>query len=238
MSKIEYLDWDSSFFLKKIGKVEIVENNFTIDNVQNDFNDYDLVYVFSNHKLTDNSLLLVDKKVTYKKNITNCVGTSEITLYNNDYLEQLIELGLQSGKYSRFKLDKNFVDNEYERLYTKWIIKSVEDPNTEIFIEKKEDKIVGFVTLIKRDDQQAEIGLVAVDESYRGKGIGKKIMNIAINNAHSNNLKIMRVVTQLFNTPACKLYESIGFEIEDVKYIYHLWINEQNKNINIKRDII
>ena len=49
-------------------------------------------------------------------------------LYNSERhdFNTLKSLALSSGQYSRFNIDKNFVNNEYEILYNRWIEKSVE----------------------------------------------------------------------------------------------------------------
>ncbi|MBW8523163.1 GNAT family N-acetyltransferase [Chryseobacterium chendengshani] len=224
MLKINDLKWDSSFFNKKIGKVEITDEVFNIE--EHLLKSYDLIYIFSSQKLKNNETsTLVDEKVTYFKKIEKSEDHSEILFYDNNCHEQLIKLGLQSGKYSRFNLDPNFVNNEYENLYTQWVNNSISNADTEIIIEEFENLVVGFVTVVKNNAAQGEIGLVAVDEAHRGKGIAKKLMKQALAYFYKNNIKEVRVVTQLFNKPACKLYESVGFEIEDVKYIYHHWTN-------------
>lgn len=222
-SKIELINWDSKFFKKEIGKINISN----IEEFPNDqLKSFDLVYVFSQNDNLD--FKLIDKKIVYL--IENIEKTEnemlDVQFYNSDIdkYEELLLLTLQSGEYSRFKLDENFKNNEYEKLYKEWIDKSIsKDLAFEIIVKKIEDKIVGFTTLAKKSDELADISLVAVDSNYRGKGIALELIKKSIEVAKQKNFKKIQVVTQLDNEPANKLYLKAGFKEESITYIYHVW---------------
>src|SRR5690606_14128178 len=80
----------------------------------------------------------------------------------------------------------------------------------------------GFVTLGEKKDR-ADIGIIAVDQNHRGKGIGKALMSSAEKWASDKGYNSIQVVTQGDNVPACLLYESCGYKVESVAFFYHIW---------------
>ncbi len=126
--------------------------------------------------------------------------------------------------YSRFKIDPYFRNNEFERLYTEWIEKSVERRlANEVLIYNEGDELLGFITLALRE-KTGSIGLIAVDENQRGKAIGKKLIRAALAYFKDHKITTVEVVTQKANYAACRFYESCGFKIKSIVNIYHLWI--------------
>lgn len=60
-----------------------------------------------------------------------------------------------------------------------------------------------------------------VAPSYRGHGIGKKMMSLLTEIAKSLNLRTMLVETQSTNLPAIRFYRAVGFYIEGVDLSYY-----------------
>lgn len=225
MKSIEFLEWDSGFFQKKIGKV-ILGNEDKFEDFQ--IREYDLVYVFSeNDKL---NYPLVDKKVVLEfESIKSSEMSFDANCANfydsekNQYYE-LLSLALQSGSFSRFNIDKNFRNNEYEKLYTAWIDKSIsKELSTDILIKEIDSKIGGFLTMASKTNKVAEIGLLAVDDKLRGKGIASDLLSTAIAYAKFSGFEKMQVTTQADNIPAMNLYLKSGFKILSTTFIYHIW---------------
>jgi dTDP-4-amino-4,6-dideoxy-D-galactose acyltransferase len=231
----ELLDWDSKFFGYSVARV--VLDKYGCENLDELFEQIKsekikLTYFFVpsyetklNDLIAKRGLKLIDQKTTYAKE------TGKQSNYSNEIIEfqgeavkdKLIELGLQAGLFSRFRLDKNFSNNEYERLYGEWLIKSL---NKELalksFIAKEGSDITGITTLGKKTEF-AEIGLVAVDSKFRGKGIGYDLIHYADNVAFELGFKEIKVATQLRNAAACSLYEKCNFKIESIINVYHYW---------------
>lgn len=225
---IKKLEWDTAFFGYRVGQF-LVKTGEKVDvqNLLNEAENYKLVYVISDDKINSffKGLKLVDTKTTFvKQELTKADGV-DFNLV--DYLpgqdEKLQKLALQSGVYSRFRIDPNFVNKEFEKLYQKWLADSVNKivaDNVIIFNEHGECN--GFIT-VKFQNEFAQIGLIAVDEKSRGNGVGLALLNYVNNLAINNGLDKIKVVTQLENMAAMKLYEKAGYSIESKKYIYHLW---------------
>lgn len=232
------LDWDSQFFGYKIAcmkawKLETKRLHEIIGDLYK--NKISLVYCYSNpnDKISNKSLLnicgtLTDQKITFCKHVktdNNFLWPDYIKPYRLNYASNKLKLlSLQSGLYSRFNVDPNFINNEYEKLYLEWIDKSVKKYiSKEILVYYKDNDEKGFVTL-DIDAELGTIGLFAVDELERGKSIGKNLMNAALHYFEGKNVVRVEVVTQKTNIIACEFYNSMNFKIKNVENIYHLWM--------------
>jgi len=233
--KYEILQWDSEFFGFKIARID----NFTS---QKDFEqlleelklqEVKLAYCIAspqNNKANETFSKfanLVDKKTTFYQKIEpkQYQLDSNIEIYNQNTLTpELIELALQSGEFSRFKVDKNFPAGSFEKLYTKWIENSVNKQfDDAVYVYKIENKIVGLLTL--KDKQNiGTISLIGVDQSVRGQNIGSKLIQKTFYHYSQKNIFDIEVVTQLDNHLACKFYEKNNFKIKNIQNIYHLWL--------------
>jgi ribosomal protein S18 acetylase RimI-like enzyme len=86
--------------------------------------------------------------------------------------------------------------------------------------QKKNNRIVGEIHCQKLEPRKFHHVLgeltIAVDSSYHGMGLGKKLFQTLLNHVETNRKDILRVelITQEFNTSAIKLYESVGFKKE------------------------
>lgn len=232
------LEWDTHFFGYKIASIKAFEVG--VEKLNNIFRElkeqeFKLAYCFidpadkvSNESLKQFPGFLADEKVTYSIEVTeelNFPVTDHILTYNsNKASEKLKTLALQSGLYSRFKIDPDFHNNEFERLYTEWIEKSVERKLAdEVLIYSEGDDFQGFITLVLHENS-GSIGLIAVDENQRGKAIGKKLIGAVVQYFYDHKITTIDVVTQKSNYAACRFYESCGFKIKSIVNIYHLWI--------------
>jgi len=226
---IERLEWDSLFFGYEVGKMQINnQEKLNLDFFFKQAKKFKLIYVFSESDLFISKFKLVDKKVIFHQEIKNFNSEKEIVIesFNKDFhdFDQLKELALESGVYSRFLIDKNFKNNEYNKLYSRWIENAVDKINSfDVIIESKDEKIIGFTTLNKKSAILADLGLVAVSKEYRGLGIGKKIINESIQRSKQAGFKEIQVVTQLDNKAAIQLYTSANFKIAKITNIYHFW---------------
>ncbi len=230
---VERLAWDSDFFGYEVGKIDL-KNNMSLDYelFLIAASKYKLVYIFSKYSINYDLINLVDEKIIFEKILdfqfeeTN-KDTFDIQSFDENIhsVSQIKNLALESGIYSRFYLDKNFKNNEFEKLYISWIEQSINRKIAfEILVATNKNKtILGFITLRKKNENTVEIGLVAVSEASRGKGIAKKLLNFSFKKVKELGFKTILVVTQNQNIPAMKLYESVGFEIKEKTFVYHYW---------------
>lgn len=233
---LKLLPWDTAFFNLKIGSVQIdADNEIDICSILEEANrdGYDLLYIFNdiNSQLPEincpnYTVKLVDNKVIFSKLIENCDNEPEVESLksiNNYDLDRLYFLALESGHYSRYKLDGKLAIH-FERFYKTWIDNSINNTIAdEIFVYRTSSEIAGFVS-IKYGQDESVIGLIAVDPTFRGKKIGEKLMKKCFFESVRNKNKTITVATQLENIGACKFYHRMGMNIKNTNKIYHAWI--------------
>ncbi len=237
-NSLEILDWDSSFFGYPVARVtaSALPTALMAEIMQEAKNKkIRLVYVFadpvdtvSREAVIMNGGKLVDQKITFhtKIDVSKLGPVDEhIVQFEGDYpTEKLIDLSMQSGLYSRYKIDPGFVNREFERMYLAWIENSVNKKIADhIFVYTEDGKELGLVTLKARNDH-GQIGLIAVDEGSRGKAIGKKLIAAVIDQLYKKNIPDLDVATQLDNMDACNFYKKTGFTGIKTENIYHIWL--------------
>lgn len=219
---IQYLEWDSKFFGFRIGKLDLSLDslNFPKDS---EFQDYDLVYIFSDHPLKI-SAPLVDTKLIFKKVTSNHTVDERICTFDpilHSYKE-LLDLTYLSGHDSRFLKDSFFGEDAFKNLYKRWIDISIKEVEINVLIYYENNRILGFVTF-KNIEPNPSIGLIAVDPIAQGKGIGVKLMHAVESVLGPNKHLVVR--TQDTNKNACEFYQKLCFKIEHKQYIYHYVVN-------------
>ena len=90
-----------------------------------------------------------------------------------------------------------------------------------------EDGVVGHLFMWFRDDKKkiVRFGYVVVDDTKRGKGLGKELLKLAIQYAFEI-LKVEKITLGVFenNTFAHRCYQSVGFrEIENGAHFYRIF---------------
>ena len=230
MFKIERLNWDSSFFGYEVGKVEVNNSSFfDLDDFIQKTKDFKLIYLFSKQILNSPKIIEVDRKVVLSQFCTEIKGENNIKLQSFNVekhrFDELKKLALESGIYSRFYIDKNFKNQEYEKLYTRWIENAVNaDSALDIVIAvNNSNSIIGFATLNKKNELLADIGLVAVSKESRGIGVGKQLMEEVVLRSKQFGFEEIQVVTQMNNIAAMNLYQSTNFNIKEITNISHIW---------------
>lgn len=168
---------------------------------------------------------LVDRKVTFVAGLPEGrIAESEHIARVDQPTDRLRSLALQSGAYSRFKLDGRLPSGAFERMYTLWLERSLTgELAQEVLVFRQGQEEQGFLTLGVKHGR-ADIGLLAVDSSATGRGIGTALVNAAFGRAAAWGCAQVQVVTQGQNTPACALYARCGFTAESEEHVYHLWL--------------
>lgn len=238
----ELLQWDSAFFGFGIGKLELKDavmlGNEEIER-EMQRNKIRLLYIFN--KLDDHTdstrkdgiperwgATLIDRKVVYGKTLSldraAALPMSISQFSGKEPTNQLFSLALQSGIYSRFRLDKNFPQGSFERLYHLWMEKSVRKELADVvLIAGNDPETTGGMVTVSLKNGSASIGLIAVDEKSRGQKLGQQLMAAAEQSAIQAGINQITVATQLDNKSACAFYQHLGYEIKTVIEIFHWW---------------
>ena len=225
-NSIQFLEWDSNFFGFDVYAINS-NNKTTIRNQLLQLNKRvgSLIYLYTD--------IVVDKELLQKFN-GQFVGTKVILkkhlweVDSNNYISslkykiipsELLSLAIQSGAYSRFKLDKRLPSGSFESLYEKWLYKAIDNSKIETLVYKESDIIKGFISIEYSDE--AVVGLFAVDETIRGKGIGGILLTEAEFISKSRGYSILQIPTQKENYKACDFYSKKKYKITEEKRNYH-----------------
>ena len=225
MNNFEHLEWDSNFFELKIGRMqndESLDLNSALN--QRKKEKYKLIYLFSEAKV-ETVFPLVDEKVNYEYLISELEKETDLEFYPDQTVSpQLLKLAMDSGIYSRFKLDNKFPSHKFTKLYTLWIENSVNKTFADDIIIIKKDQIIAGMVTVKTEGGTGRIGLIAVDGNFRGQDIGTQLLNKCKTYFKQKNCSSIEVPTQLQNKGACNFYEKNGFKIKSISHIYHCWL--------------
>jgi dTDP-4-amino-4,6-dideoxy-D-galactose acyltransferase len=239
---IKLLHWDSDFFGFPTGRVFLEDALKTgakslLAHLQNQ--NIKLLYLFHDLSTEVDSVQksdliqimgarLVDARIVYGKDLSTISKTSlpetifEYTLPKAT--NRLYDIALESGVYSRFRLDPKIPTGSYDRMYRIWLDNSVNRKIADMVLVSKDEAgaINGMVTL-STQAETAVIGLIATHADARGKGVGSHLMQAAEHYALQSGKTRLTVATQKANEPACRFYSKAGYQVASEVEVFHWW---------------
>lgn len=235
-----HLEWDTAFF--GFGVARIIQSNLDEAELSNTLKilrdrGYRMVYWFVSAEQKETiriaktyGAFLADEKITYVKELVNVFDPLEVPIYTAVPYHgivpdaSLLKLALQSGEYSRFKVDPLFPQNLFYKLYACWITRSVaKEIAWEVLVVKEKNEILGCITLGNKGNR-ADIGLTVVAKHARHKKVGQALVSDADKCFVKRGYASAQVVTQRHNFGACRLYESCGYQIDKIENVFHFWL--------------
>jgi ribosomal protein S18 acetylase RimI-like enzyme len=88
------------------------------------------------------------------------------------------------------------------------------------FIARLNTKIVGALVLLKTRPKTMEIMNISVYEEYQNRGIGRQLINKAIEYAKESKIKTLEIGTGNPGVIQMMLYQKCGFRIVGVEFDY------------------
>lgn len=148
----------------------------------------------------------------------------QIEPYNGNQLNTLINLSLRAWTPVFDLLQKSLYPHVYQAFYPEsWQVsqqKAVEDvcsdEDTNLWVAVDNGSIVGFVAVkLHPEDSMGEIYMVAVEPDFQRQGIGKALIEYALNWMKNAGMSIAMVETagDEGHAPARNTYEKAGFEL-------------------------
>ena len=235
---IRYLQWDSDFFGLSVASLDGGHLQAETSKVAFDWcikEKIRCLYFLANGR--DSQTLqyaykagfkFVDVRVEMEFDFRNLQKTHAPSLEIKP-VTKVVELGCiqtlarKSHTDSRFFKDLNFDRIKCEKLYEEWIDRDFEKGNVLGFFPDDRENIKGYITFTMESSDVARIGLIALEDQFRGQGVGAELLNITIAMSKKLKTKKLIVVTQATNTSALRLYEKAGFRISDTKIWFHKW---------------
>ena len=89
----------------------------------------------------------------------------------------------------------------------------IENPDRIVYLAFVDNIIAGELRLRKNWNNYASIEDIVVDAEFRRRGIGRSLINKAIQWAKEKNLPGIMLETQNNNVAGCMLYQSCGFKL-------------------------
>lgn len=236
---VEFLEWDSDFFGKRIARANVTHLSPRSHIYLNDWcikENIDCLYFLadSNHQetittLEHNMFHFVDIRLTLAQQarLHDIRVPDHIHIryaVDGDY-DHLKTISKRAYVMSRFYTDEHFSEEDASRLYDIWLRNSIQTNYAEtVMIADLYEKPVGYVTChLNKPEGEGNIGLVGIAETARGNQIGQLLVNYAVNWFYSHNMPSVNVVTQGRNIAAQRLYQRCGFLTRSVELWYHKW---------------
>ena len=86
------------------------------------------------------------------------------------------------------------------------------DPDQDqVWVVENQSAMVGFLLLMHRQDNQAQLRYFILEKAYRGIGLGKRLMNEWMAFFHEKKYSSAYLYTTSGLDPALHLHESVGF---------------------------
>src|SRR5271156_693277 len=90
--------------------------------------------------------------------------------------------------------------------------RTILDPGGKILFAAAGERCVGCCALIRTKNKEFEVAKMAVDPSYQGAGIGRRLLYATIEEGRSAGAQRLYLETNHVLTSAIRLYESAGFK--------------------------
>ncbi len=243
--EIAILKWDSDFFKKTVAKINITSDedvNITATIKYCKQQLYQLVYIFadsSNTALANKRKIYLGTPINQKiilhiNNLTSVnipgqtnknlqISNARQTTLPPDFYNQILDLTLKAGAYSRFKLDEKIGTSFFEEMYRIWVTSLIYGENYRIIVAKNDNdttnEIIGFLAY-KIMDEEYQIDFMSIKEDYKSQGLGKALVKKMAEEISGNNY----VVTEIHkdNIGIFKFFLSLGFAVKESLDIYHV----------------
>ena len=147
--------------------------------------------------------------------------------YDEDIKDLLVQLQQHLADIDKEKY--NIVGDGYREKYFEKTLEEVKKCNGKILLYKDNEKIVGLIVgLINNDEterydfkapKRGRITELIVDKEYRGKRIGKQLLDEMTNYLKSIGCEKMLIAVFGYNESAIKFYEKNGYHIRMIDMI-------------------
>lgn len=242
---ITYLPWDSQHFGLRVGCLDLSRSDVAaVPQFLHAAKEsrFQLIYLcipcgaeLPGSVLAGFGATLVDRKTRFTGPVGVVPGSESACVPVKPYpvgpaCHQLLRLGVAAGSFSRFFVDRRIPRDLAIALYETWIDRSARRELADaVFVASlpsAPDELAGMVT-VAINGGAGRIGLLAVSENARGRGVGKALVQAAHGWMIGHGVARAEVVTQAANDAACRLYASCGYRISEQVDVYHCWLSER-----------
>ncbi|HMK24096.1 MAG TPA: GNAT family N-acetyltransferase [Terriglobales bacterium] len=230
-----YLEWDSGFFDRRIGRLNAprLDDAIVAEALQwCGENRIDCLYFLADpdHAETcrlaeSNRFQLVDVRLTYERDVEQTAareGGNIVRFAREDDLQTLRAIARVSHYDSRFYFDSHFGRAKCDLFYETWIENSFRGFAQAVLVAEGDGAPAAYLTCHYKD-RESQIGLVGVSRDHQGRGLGSALVSSFLAWSQQQGASRARVVTQGRNVGAQRLYERTGFLLSAQQLWYHRW---------------
>lgn len=231
----QVLDWDTAFFGQRIARVH--GNRLDETRVRDILvwcvdQRIDCLYFLADSADGQTSRLaetygfhLMDIRVTLEARLDKLPPRSPSSIIRPgtpDDLDALRLVARSNHQDSRFYYDPGFSRERCDALYETWLEKSFHGYADIVLAADLDGQAVGYITC-KNTANGGDIGLLGVSADYRGRGLGRLLIDAALDWCAAQGHERVSVVTQGRNANAQRTYQRCGFLTQRVELWYHRW---------------
>ncbi|MBT3767388.1 MAG: GNAT family N-acetyltransferase [Rhodospirillales bacterium] len=167
----------------------------------------------------------IESLVTFRRPITAIPGRATPQLAIEADFEACLEIGKTSFQFDRFHSDPGVPNALADKLKQTWVENSLKGRADAVFVTRDGDRATGF-NLCRIDGREVTIDLIAVANDMKGRGLGKQLIEQALNH-YAGKADYIRAGTQTNNAVSNRLYLGTGFSEFSQQKTLH-WINPAN----------
>jgi ribosomal protein S18 acetylase RimI-like enzyme len=104
-----------------------------------------------------------------------------------------------------------------------------DDVGPTIFFAEVDGQLAGRIKMLRWWNRFAYVEDIVVNPEFRGRGVGRQLLERGIQWARENNFPGVMLETQDDNVPACTLYQSCGFVLSGFDRNLYKAINPHTK---------
>jgi len=221
---VDQLPWDSDFFGVRVGRTAIPEEPLEDAVAAAREQAIDCLYLEVSQAQPTSiedavrvGARLVDLRTTLELAGPIDVGPGSRTRRATAADATLLEgMARELSAFSRFAADPRFPKAKVEEMYEIWVRRCLAEGV--IAVGTEGSGMVGVRTL----PDATHVELVYVSPAAAGDGLGAELLSAALADAPGG----ATVVTQAWNVPALRLYESLRFRTRSLSAILHLWLDQ------------
>ena len=123
------------------------------------------------------------------------------------------------SKLLNYERDNYDINIKQSLNITGFFIKRINKIDNIILLAEEENEIIGYIYGYIRSNNKIKIEIesyiesIFIEDRYRNKGIGRKLIETFINESKKRNVKYIIIENKYLNTIAKKLYSDMGFNI-------------------------
>jgi ribosomal protein S18 acetylase RimI-like enzyme len=141
-------------------------------------------------------------------------------------IHQVENISAKAFLWGRFTVDPRVPGEGAEQIHRAWTRNCCLGTHAKhVLVARRKDEVLGFIAMKFHMAGTVEVGsieLMATAEASRGMGIGRALVQAGCNWL-SDTVGYAVVRTELSNTPAMRLYESLGFRVLNSSLYLSRW---------------